>query len=67
MTRNVIISYVCAVDPSAKQSYSRIRDDQSSRASHVIQHVSDGSPMRNGDGEGNDSRRGSVCELTYAS
>ena len=51
----------CAVDPIAKQSYSRMTDESSSRASHAIQHVGDGSPMRNGDDEGDDARRGSVC------
>jgi len=54
---------LCAVDPSPKQSYSRINDEQSSRASHVVQHSNDLSPMRNGDGEaGDESRRGSVCK-----
>jgi len=52
----------CAVDPIAKQSYSRMTDESSSRASHAIQHVGDGSPMRNGDDEGDDARRGSVCK-----
>jgi len=57
------ISIVCAADPIAKQSYSRITDEQANRASLVVQQVSDGSPMRNGDGEaGDDSRRGSVCK-----
>jgi len=55
----VRILYPRAADPSAKQSYSRITDDQPNRASHAI---SDGSPMRNGDGEGDDARRSSVCK-----
>ena len=51
-----------AVDPVAKQSYSRIADEQP-RGSFAVQHVSDLSPMRNGDSEGDDSRRGSVCKF----
>jgi len=57
-----VFCYVLTADPSAKQSYSRITDEQPRRASHAVQRVSDGSPMRNGNGEGDDSRPGSACK-----
>lgn len=56
------VTYLLIADPSAKQSYSCISDEQQNRVSHCIQQISDGLPMKNGDGEGDDSRRGSVCK-----
>ena len=53
--------YYCTA--AARQSYSRITDESSNRASHVAHlQVNDGSPMRNGDSETDDARRGSVCK-----